>query len=120
MRQNPLVCLEIDELTSEQQWSTVILFGYYEELPDTYGHDGSRAIAQELFERRAAWWEPASIPVGSPDLRTPIVFRVHITHVSGRRATPDLEAHTKVENDEQKTSGHGWLTRILSLVAQRQ
>src|SRR5688572_22218854 len=38
MRQNPLVCLEIDELTTDRQWASVVIFGMYEELPDTPQH----------------------------------------------------------------------------------
>ena len=37
MRQNPLVCLEIDELSTDHQWTTVIISGRYEELPDSSG-----------------------------------------------------------------------------------
>jgi len=35
MRANPLVCVEADELISPQNWASVIVFGKYEELPDT-------------------------------------------------------------------------------------
>ena len=35
MRQNPLVCLEIDELMTDGQWASVVVFGQYEELPNT-------------------------------------------------------------------------------------
>ena len=35
MRQNPLVCLEFDELTTHGQWASVVVFGHYEELPPT-------------------------------------------------------------------------------------
>jgi hypothetical protein len=37
MRQNPLVCLESDELISHGQWASVIVSGRYEELPNTLG-----------------------------------------------------------------------------------
>ena len=35
MRQNPLVCLEIDEMSTDHQWTTVVVSGRYEELPDS-------------------------------------------------------------------------------------
>ena len=38
MRQNPLVCLEIDDVKSHGQWSSVVVFGSYEELPDLPGY----------------------------------------------------------------------------------
>jgi len=87
MRENPLVCLEIDDITADEEWASLVVFGVYEELPDTVGHDGARAVAQELFQRRPAWWEPASVPVGAETVREPIVFRIRIARVSGRRAT---------------------------------
>ncbi len=35
LRANPLACLEVDEITDTQQWTSVIVFGRYEELSDT-------------------------------------------------------------------------------------
>jgi uncharacterized protein len=96
MRQNPLVCLEMDELIDEEQWASVVVFGRYEELPDTPGHAASRAIAQELFQRHPAWWEPAAVPVGAHDVREPIVFRIQIARVSGRLAVPETTKRTRV------------------------
>src|SRR5688572_6990821 len=34
MRANPLVCFEVDEVKNQNDWSSVIVFGCYEELPD--------------------------------------------------------------------------------------
>ena len=33
MRENPLVCLEIDEVITHAHWTSVVVFGRYEELP---------------------------------------------------------------------------------------
>jgi nitroimidazol reductase NimA-like FMN-containing flavoprotein (pyridoxamine 5'-phosphate oxidase superfamily) len=35
MRANPLVCVEFDEVTTDDRWVSVIVFGRYEELPET-------------------------------------------------------------------------------------
>ena len=35
MRENPLVCLENEEFTNDRQWASVVVFGHYEELPNT-------------------------------------------------------------------------------------
>jgi nitroimidazol reductase NimA-like FMN-containing flavoprotein (pyridoxamine 5'-phosphate oxidase superfamily) len=37
MRTNPLVCVEVDEVTSYDQWVSVIAFGRYEEFPGNTG-----------------------------------------------------------------------------------
>ena len=54
MRANPLVCIEVDELTSREEWMSVIVFGRYEELPDLPEHRHAREQALELLQRRSA------------------------------------------------------------------
>jgi uncharacterized protein len=89
MRQNPLVCLEVDELIAHDQWASVVVFGHYEELPHTPEYEDSRRVAERLFQRHPMWWEPASVPLGANEQRRPIVFRIRIGHLTGRRASPD-------------------------------
>ena len=88
MRQNPLVCLEIDELTTDRQWASVVIFGVYEELPDTPEYEYPRRIAEGLFQRRPGWWEPASVPLAGHKQSGRVVFRILISRMSGRRAGP--------------------------------
>ena len=47
MRANPLVCIEVDEVATQSQWVSVIVFGRYEEFPETPGSDDSRHRAQQ-------------------------------------------------------------------------
>jgi hypothetical protein len=89
MRQNPLVCVEIDEITSRHGWASLIIFGRYEELPPDRDFEDSRRIAERLFQRHAMWWEPGGVPVAARAARAPVVFRIHIDRMTGRRATPD-------------------------------
>jgi nitroimidazol reductase NimA-like FMN-containing flavoprotein (pyridoxamine 5'-phosphate oxidase superfamily) len=91
MRANPLVCIEVDEIVDQQQWESVIVFGRYEELPDTSEWQGARAVAYQLLQKSPMWWEPAyvqSIHGGTPRPLVPIVYRIHIARITGRRATP--------------------------------
>jgi nitroimidazol reductase NimA-like FMN-containing flavoprotein (pyridoxamine 5'-phosphate oxidase superfamily) len=88
MRQNPLVCLELDEFIAHGQWASLVVFGHYEELPNTPHDDESRRIAERLFQRHPMWWEPASVPLAGHEPRTPVVFRIRIDRMTGRRATP--------------------------------
>src|SRR6202165_3936738 len=46
MRAHPPVCVETDEVVSSQQWVSIIVFGLYEELPDTPACQQERASAQ--------------------------------------------------------------------------
>jgi nitroimidazol reductase NimA-like FMN-containing flavoprotein (pyridoxamine 5'-phosphate oxidase superfamily) len=89
MRENPLVCVEIDEFIAHAQWTSVVVVGRYEELPAAPGYEGSRQIAERLFSPYPAWWEPASVPLAGGQLRSPIVFRIQIGSMTGRRASPD-------------------------------
>jgi nitroimidazol reductase NimA-like FMN-containing flavoprotein (pyridoxamine 5'-phosphate oxidase superfamily) len=95
MRANPLVCVEIDERTNHFQWTSVVVFGRYEELKDTPEHEPARARALEVLQRREMWWQPACIATEKREQRPPIFYRVHIEQVTGHRAVPDaIEAAT--------------------------
>lgn len=92
MRTNPLVCLEVDELKSASDWTSVLVFGHYQELPDTPEHEVSRQRAHELLSQRARWWEPGSAPGVHPtehESASPVYFRIVIHHLTGREGIPE-------------------------------
>lgn len=92
MRANPLVCLEVDEIISENQWMSIIVFGQYEELPDKPEYERARVRAHSFLQKRAIWWEPAALSQehrDQPHSLTPIVYRLHVKKITGHRATPD-------------------------------
>jgi nitroimidazol reductase NimA-like FMN-containing flavoprotein (pyridoxamine 5'-phosphate oxidase superfamily) len=72
------------------------VFGRYEELPHTPEYEAARRVAESLFQRHPAWWEPASVPLAAHERRTPIVFRIQIGRVTGRRAAPGTERTSHV------------------------
>src|SRR5579864_503089 len=59
MHSNPLVCVEVDEVLSHFRWSSVVVVGRYEELPDTLENREIRLQAQLRLEKRALWWQTA-------------------------------------------------------------
>ena len=89
MRDNPKVCVQVDEFGESRSWRSVVVFGRYEELPDVVGAKVQRERARSLLSRRAQWWEPGAVkPVAG--VPTPHVFyRIAIDEVSGRHAVPD-------------------------------
>ena len=113
MRENPLVCVETDEVKSHNEWLSIIITGRYEELPDTPEYDGARLIAHELLQQHAMWWQPAYTATVHRDPTqplTPIFYRILISEMTGHRATPE-EIETPAPASEGKE--RGWLHGIL-------
>lgn len=92
MRSNPQVCVEVDEVLSHYRWSSVVVFGRYEELPDTPEYREIRIEAHLRLEKKALWWQTAyaATQVRSKTQPSDAVFYcIHIGEISGRRATAD-------------------------------
>jgi len=109
-RANPLACVEVDEIASPQEWTSVIVFGRYEELAKTTDgqipreipigrhedptkssddHD-ARELAFTLLQQCQLWWEPGysrTVLHGTPRPLEPVYFRLSVDEISGHRAT---------------------------------
>lgn len=87
MRENPRVCLEVEQIRSEANWRTVVVRGRFEELPSE-GND--RALA--LLTTRLARTERSATArlvqhediVEREGIRRPILFRICIEEKTGR------------------------------------
>jgi uncharacterized protein len=91
MRVNPLVCVEADEVVNSEQWESVIVFGQYEEMPDTPEWQSERTSAHQLLAQKPAWWEPGFVKTilhGTERPLVPVFYRIHIVEITGRRAIP--------------------------------
>jgi len=87
MRQNPKVCVEVDEITGRSDWSTVLVFGRYQEIRGTPEEAAVRDRAREHFQRRHAWWLPAAAKLDTgKESHAPVVYRIRIDRITGRRA----------------------------------
>ena len=87
MRGNPKVCVEVEEISERFHWTTIIVFGHYEEIRDSAKERDVRRRAYELFQRRPEWWLPgaAKLTTGE-EHHTPVIFRIRVAKASGRRA----------------------------------
>jgi nitroimidazol reductase NimA-like FMN-containing flavoprotein (pyridoxamine 5'-phosphate oxidase superfamily) len=100
MRANPRVCVEFDEVTSHDRWLSVVVFGHYDELPDTRQWEQERVQAHRLLQEYASWWEPGSAVHAArpqhPPARpiSPVFYRIRIDRVTGHRAQPDSGVFT--------------------------
>ena len=97
MRLNPRVSLEVHEVKSHNSWTSVILNGRYEELPDTPDFQFERFQAQKLLEKRFLWWQTAYAAAlfrRENDPAPAIFYCIHVDDMTGRKAVPDsLEVH---------------------------
>ncbi len=76
MREQPLVCLEVDEIEGPTSWRSVVAEGVYEELTDAY----RRRAALALLNGHG----PGPVPRVTDASSRLVVFRLRLTDKSGR------------------------------------
>jgi nitroimidazol reductase NimA-like FMN-containing flavoprotein (pyridoxamine 5'-phosphate oxidase superfamily) len=89
MRANPLVCVEVDRIKSSQQWSSVIVYGRYLELPISEWQPTCEKI-WNLLNQHEVRWEPGlakTIIDGRVRPLVPVYFRILIDQITGHRAS---------------------------------
>lgn len=89
MRENPLICVQVDELVSEESWTSVIVLGRYEELSE---YSAERNKAQSLLVKRTSWWMTAyaaSVVRSRAESPLPVFYRIPIAEITGLRASPE-------------------------------
>jgi uncharacterized protein len=87
MRENPKVCVEVDEVVDQFNWLSVVAFGRYEEIGDPTNDEDLRRQATDLLQQRAAWWLPAIGKLASgEEHHASVVYRILISKLTGRRA----------------------------------
>jgi len=93
MRANPKVCVQVDEISNQSDWVSVIANGEYEELPEPQ-FTNERNHARDLFQKRHHWWLNAlaqrRIRMRDEEI-TPLFFRIHVNSVTGLRGIPEGE-----------------------------
>ncbi|MER8435689.1 pyridoxamine 5'-phosphate oxidase family protein [Mesorhizobium sp. M1312] len=89
MRTNPNVCLQVDVFTDGRQWTSVVVNGVFEELPDRIGSKQEREHAWSLLKPHANWWEPGGLkPIAQPvaGASPHLFYRIWISSMTGRQA----------------------------------
>jgi uncharacterized protein len=90
MRQNPKVCLQVDEVQNSSNWDSVIVTGTYLELPEPQ-YLAERSRAKKLLGQHKGWWLNALTErrEQAEDLSIEnVFFRIDIETMSGLHATP--------------------------------
>jgi nitroimidazol reductase NimA-like FMN-containing flavoprotein (pyridoxamine 5'-phosphate oxidase superfamily) len=89
MRDNPKVCVEVEEVEDQFHWTTVVVVGRYDEIDDSPEQHDLRHRALHLFQQRSEWWLPGGAKVGDRDHHAIVIYRIHVDTLTGRRATRD-------------------------------
>jgi uncharacterized protein len=113
MRANPKVCLEVDDISDQFHWTTVVALGRYDELTHSTVHEAIKSRAQALFRKRPEWWLPGAAKTPTrPEGQVPVIFRIRIEHLSGRRAARDrVQLATKPKM--QRAKAPRWWSEVL-------
>ena len=86
MRENPNVCLEVEDIDDKSHWTTVVLVGRYQEIHEDPRESEARQRAARLFQKRHQWWLPGAAQVDAKPREHAVMFRIAIQQMSGRRA----------------------------------
>jgi uncharacterized protein len=88
MRDNPKVCVEVDDISERFHWTTVVVFGRYEEIHESERESPARRRAFELFQPRTEWWLPGlgKLTIGE-EHHTAVIYRIRVDRITGRRAS---------------------------------
>ena len=87
MRENPKVCIEIEEIADKFHWTTVLVTGRYLELRDQQHESPVVERVRGLFQQRPEWWLPAAAKLAGGEEHEQLVFyRIRIDALTGRRA----------------------------------
>lgn len=86
MRENPKVCLEVEDIADKDHWTTVLAIGRYEEIHQAPEEAEARRRAEEHLRQRQEWWLPGAGKVMSGEHQHMVVYRIAIDRLTGRRA----------------------------------
>ena len=91
MRENPKVCLQVDEIGNPFNWTSVVVNGTYVELREPL-YTAEKERARERLAEYSEWWRT---PLAERRERTsdlsiePVFFRIDIAEMSGLRSIPE-------------------------------
>lgn len=91
MRQNPKVCLQIDEVGNHSNWTSVVVEGTYLELREPQ-YTAEKERAKEQLAQSTNWWlAPMAERREQIDELSiePVFFRIEIQSLSGLRGVPE-------------------------------
>ena len=94
MRQNPKVCLQVDEIGNRSNWMSVVVNGTYLELSEPQ-YTAERERARDQLAQSASWWVTplAERREQTSDLEiAPVFFRIDVESISGLQGIPEASS----------------------------
>ena len=86
MRENPKICLQVEEMQDPRHWKSVLIEGRFHELRST----PERQRAWEILQRRSNWWEPGALKPTASDIMVGssphLFYAITIDRMSGRQS----------------------------------
>jgi len=83
MRQNPNVCIQVEQIQDFFHWKSVIVWGKFEELKGNESSSAMRWYAKKLAERGN--WRVSSLQLDmSAILESAVMFKIKVQKATGR------------------------------------
>jgi uncharacterized protein len=93
MRQNPLVCVEADDIRAHDDWESVVVLGKYVEISNATEGAKARNHVRSLLQKRPLWWQ-SGYTITQVRRRSNKVAQVYyciiIEKITGLRGSPDI------------------------------
>ena len=89
MRQQPQVCLEVDQIDNLANWRSVIIWGKFEELTDHEAEEGLHILKNRLYPLQTGVYSQSILELQAQDVsrierRAEVIYRIKIERQSGR------------------------------------
>lgn len=89
MREQPKVCLEVDQIDNLANWRSVILWGQFEELTGNGAEEGLQILKNRLYPLTTSSYSQSLLDLQAKDVahvgqRAEVIYRIKIEQQSGR------------------------------------
>jgi uncharacterized protein len=105
MRENPLVCVEVDEIRAHDDWASVVTFGRYVEISNRPEDAKVREQVRSLLRKRDLWWQSgytASQIRRKPKPAVPVFYCILIEEMTEVRASPDIRERPRSQGRTER------------------
>jgi len=89
MRQQPQVCMEVDQIDNLSNWRSVIIWGKFEELTGNAAEEGLQVLKNRLYPLTTSSYSQSLLDLQAKDVarveqRAEVIYRIRVERQSGR------------------------------------